>query len=144
MRPELLIADEPISALDVSIQAQVINLLNELRDRLNLTILFIAHDLSVVKYFSDRIGVMYFGHMVELASSEELFENPLHPYTKSLLSAIPLPDPQSEKNRTRIVYNSLVEHDYSVDKPTLREIKPGHFVRCNDAEEKRYKEALGL
>ena len=144
MNPEMLIADEPISALDVSIQAQVINLLNELRDRLNLTILFIAHDLSVVKYFSDRIGVMYFGHMVELASSEELFENPLHPYTKSLLSAIPLPDPQSEKNRTRIVYNSLVEHDYSVDKPTLREIKPGHFVRCNDAEEKRYKEALGL
>ena len=144
MNPEMLIADEPISALDVSIQAQVINLLNELRDTLNLTILFIAHDLSVVKYFSDRIGVMYFGHMVELASSEELFENPLHPYTKSLLSAIPLPDPQSEKNRTRIVYNSLVEHDYSVDKPTLREIKPGHFVRCNDAEEKRYKEALGL
>ncbi len=144
MNPEMLIADEPISALDVSIQAQVINLLNELRDRLNLTILFIAHDLSVVKYFSDRIGVMYFGHMVELASSDELFANPLHPYTKSLLSAIPLPDPQSEKNRTRIVYNSLMEHDYSVDKPTLREIKPGHFVRCNDAEEKRYKEALGL
>ena len=144
MHPEMLIADEPISALDVSIQAQVINLLNELRDRLNLTILFIAHDLSVVKYFSDRIGVMYFGHMVELASSDELFDNPLHPYTKSLLSAIPLPDPQSEKNRTRIVYNSLVEHDYSVDKPSLREIKPGHFVRCNDAEEKRYKEALGL
>ena len=144
MNPEMLIADEPISALDVSIQAQVINLLNELRDRLNLTILFIAHDLSVVKYFSDRIGVMYFGHMVELAESDELFDNPLHPYTKSLLSAIPLPDPQSEKNRTRIVYNSLLEHDYSVDKPTLREIKPGHFVRCNDAEEKRYKEALGL
>ena len=144
MNPEMLIADEPISALDVSIQAQVINLLNELRDRLNLTILFIAHDLSVVKYFSDRIGVMYFGHMVELASSDELFDNPLHPYTKSLLSAIPLPDPQSEKNRTRIVYNSLMEHDYSVDKPSLREIKPGHFVRCNDAEEKRYKEALGL
>ena len=144
MHPEMLIADEPISALDVSIQAQVINLLNELRDTLNLTILFIAHDLSVVKYFSDRIGVMYFGHMVELASSDELFENPLHPYTKSLLSAIPLPDPQSEKNRTRIVYNSLMEHDYSVDKPSLREIKPGHFVRCNDAEEKRYKEALGL
>jgi oligopeptide transport system ATP-binding protein len=144
MEPDFIIADEPISALDVSIQAQVINLLNELRDRLNLTILFIAHDLSVVKYFSDRIGVMYFGHMVELASSDELFENPLHPYTKSLLSAIPLPDPQSEKNRTRIVYNSLLEHDYSVDKPSLREIKPGHFVRCNDAEEKRYKEALGL
>ena len=144
MNPELLIADEPISALDVSIQAQVINLLNELRDTLNLTILFIAHDLSVVKYFSDRIGVMYFGKMVELASSDELFAHPLHPYTKSLLSAIPLPDPKSEKQRTRITYNSLAEHDYSVDQPTMREITTGHFVYCNDAEERKYKEELGL
>ena len=144
MHPELLIADEPISALDVSIQAQVINLLNELRQTLDLTILFIAHDLSVVKYFSDRIGVMYFGKMVELASSDELFAHPLHPYTKSLLSAIPLPDPNSEKKRTRIVYNSLAEHDYSVDKPTMREVGPGHFVYCNDAEERKYKEELGL
>ena len=144
MNPELLIADEPISALDVSIQAQVINLLNELREKLGLTILFIAHDLSVVKYFSDRIGVMYFGNMVELASSDELFDHPLHPYTKSLLSAIPLPDPHSEKNRQRIVYNALAEHDYSVDKPTLREVAPGHFVRCNDAEEIKYKKELGL
>ena len=144
MNPELLIADEPISALDVSIQAQVINLLNELRDKLGLTSLFIAHDLSVVKYFSDRIGVMYFGKMVELADSDELFEHPLHPYTRSLLSAIPLPDPHSEKNRQRIVYNSLAEHDYSVDKPTLRELKPGHFVYCNDAEEAKYKKELGL
>ena len=142
MNPELIIADEPISALDVSIQAQVINLLNELRDRLNLTILFIAHDLSVVKYFSDRIGVMYFGKMVELAESDELFAHPMHPYTRSLLSAIPLPDPHSEKNRQRITYNSLAEHDYSVDKPSLREIRPGHFVYCNDAEEARYKEEL--
>ena len=144
MRPDLLIADEPISALDVSIQAQVINLLNELRDTLDLTILFIAHDLSVVKYFSDRIGVMYFGKMVELATSDELFEHPMHPYTRSLLSAIPLPDPASEKNRQRIVYNSLAEHDYSVDKPSLREITPGHFVYCNDAEEAKYKKELGL
>ena len=144
MNPELLIADEPISALDVSIQAQVINLLNELREKLGLTILFIAHDLSVVKYFSDRIGVMYYGHMVELASSDELFAHPLHPYTKSLLSAIPLPDPRSEKNRTRISYNPLAEHDYTVDQPTLREIYPGHFVRCNDAEEARIKKELGL
>ncbi len=144
MRPELLIADEPISALDVSIQAQVINLLNELRDTLDLTILFIAHDLSVVKYFSDRIGVMYYGKMVELASSDELFAHPLHPYTKSLLSAIPLPDPKSEKQRVRIAYNALAEHDYSQDKPTLREITPGHFVYCNDAEERKYKEELGL
>lgn len=142
MNPEMIIADEPISALDVSIQAQVINLLNELRERLGLTILFIAHDLSVVKYFSDRIGVMYFGKMVELASSDELFAHPLHPYTRSLLSAIPLPDPHYEKKRTRITYNPLAEHDYSVDTPSLREIAPGHFVYCNDAEEKRYKKEL--
>ena len=144
MNPELLIADEPISALDVSIQAQVINLLNDLRENLDLTVLFIAHDLSVVKYFSDRIGVMYFGHLVELASSDGLFDHPMHPYTRSLLSAIPLPDPHSEKNRKRISYNALAEHDYSVDKPTLREIYPGHFVRCNDAEERKFKEELGL
>ena len=142
MQPEMIIADEPVSALDVSIQAQVINLLNDLRERLGLTILFIAHDLSVVKYFSDRIGVMYFGKMVELASSDELFKNPMHPYTKSLLSAIPLPDPIYEKQRTRVIYNPIAEHDYSVDKPSLREIAPGHFVYCNDMEEARYKAAL--
>ena len=144
MSPELLIADEPISALDVSIQAQVINLLNELRTRLDLTILFIAHDLSVVKYFSDRIGVMYYGKMVELAPSDELFAHPLHPYTRSLLSAIPLPDPHLEKKRTRIVYNSLESHDYSVDKPSMRELTPGHFVYCNDAEEQNYRKELGI
>ena len=142
MQPEMIIADEPVSALDVSIQAQVINLLNDLRKELGLTILFIAHDLSVVKYFSDRIGVMYFGKMVELASSDELFKNPLHPYTRSLLSAIPLPDPEYEKNRKRIVYNPLAEHDYSVDKPTMREVSPGHFVMCNDAEYQKYLEML--
>ena len=139
MQPEMIIADEPISALDVSIQAQVINLLNDLRERLGLTILFIAHDLSVVKYFSDRIGVMYFGKMVELADSDELFKNPLHPYTKSLLSAIPLPDPVYEKQRVRVSYNPLAEHDYSVNQPSFREITPGHFVYCNDAEEEKYK-----
>ena len=144
MNPDLLIADEPISALDVSIQAQVINLLNELRDRLGLTILFIAHDLSVVKYFSDRIGVMYFGKLVELADSDELFAHPMHPYTRSLLSAIPQPDPRAEKRRTRITYNALAEHDYSVDKPSLREITPGHFIYCNDEEELRYKKELGV
>ncbi len=144
MHPDLLIADEPISALDVSIQAQVINLMNDLRTRLGLTILFIAHDLSVVKYFSDRIGVMYFGKMVELAPSDELFAHPLHPYTKSLLSAIPLPDPRAEKARVRITYNSLAEHDYSVDKPSMREILPGHFIYCNDPEERKYKQELGL
>ena len=144
MNPDMIIADEPISALDVSIQAQVINLLNDLREKLGLTILFIAHDLSVVKYFSDRIGVMYFGKMVELAPSDEIFAHPLHPYTRSLLSAIPLPDPHYEKQRTRITYNPIAEHDYSVDKPSLREIYPGHFIYCNDAEEKKYKEQLGL
>ncbi len=144
MNPDLLIADEPISALDVSIQAQIINLLNELRHTLGLTILFIAHDLSVVKYFSDRIGVMYYGKMVELAETEELFAHPMHPYTRSLLSAIPVPNPHAERQRTRIVYNSLAEHDYSVDKPSMREITPGHFVYCNDAEEQKYKKELGL
>ena len=142
MQPEMIIADEPISALDVSIQAQVINLLNDLRERLGLTIMFIAHDLSVVKYFSDRIGVMYFGKMVELADSDELFKNPLHPYTKSLLSAIPLPDPVYEKQRTRIHYKPIAEHDYSVDTPSFREITPGHFVYCNDAEEEKYKQQV--
>ena len=142
MQPEMIIADEPISALDVSIQAQVINLLNDLRERLGLTILFIAHDLSVVKYFSDRIGVMYFGKMVELADSDELFKNPLHPYTKSLLSAIPLPDPIYEKQRTRIHYNPIAEHDYSVSAPSFREFTPGHFVHCNDIEEEKYKQQI--
>ena len=142
MNPEMIIADEPVSALDVSIQAQVINLLNDLRDKFGLTILFIAHDLSVVKYFSDRIGVMYFGKMVELASSDELFAHPLHPYTKSLLSAIPLPDPIYEKKRERIHYNFLESHDYSVDKPVMREVCEGHFVYCNDEEFAAYKEEI--
>ena len=142
MEPDLIIADEPVSALDVSVQAQVINLLNDLRERLGLTIMFIAHDLSVVKYFSDRIGVMYYGKMVELAPSDELFLNPLHPYTRALLSAIPLPDPLYEKNRKRIVYTPLAEHDYTTDQPTMREIKPGHFVYCNEAEFQKYLEVL--
>ena len=139
MSPEMIIADEPVSALDVSVQAQVINLLNDLKESLGLTILFIAHDLSVVKYFSDRIGVMYFGNLVELADADELFAHPTHPYTKSLLSAIPLPDPRTEKQRQRIKYNPIESHDYSVDQPSLREIVPGHFVRCNDKEEAEYK-----
>ena len=139
MNPELIIADEPVSALDVSVQAQVINLLNDLRRELGLTILFVAHDLSVVKYFSDRIGVMYFGKMVELATADELFAHPVHPYTRSLLSAIPLPDPRTEKTRQRIKYNPIESHDYSVNKPSFREIAPGHFVMCNDAEEENYK-----
>ena len=144
MEPELIIADEPVSALDVSIQAQVINLLNELRRDFGLTFLFIAHDLSVVKYFSDRIGVMYYGHMVELATSDELFAHPLHPYTQSLLSAIPLPDPKLEKKRKRLKYDPLSAHDYGDEIPEMREVCPGHFVRCSMEEFRRYRQQLGL
>lgn len=139
MKPEMIIADEPISALDVSIQAQVINLLNELRHQLDLTIMFIAHDLSVVKYFSDRIAVMYFGKIVELATSDDLFHYPLHPYTRSLLSAIPYPDPHYEKRRKRITYQPLLEHDYTFDKPRMVEIRPGHFLYCNEKEEREIR-----
>lgn len=142
MNPELIIADEPVSALDVSIQAQVINLLNDLRENLGLTILFIAHNLSVVKYFCDRIAVMYYGSLMEVAKSEELFAHPLHPYTKSLLSAVPHPDPNIEKGRKRVTYNPEKDHDYSEQKPTLREIVPGHFVRCNDKEAEIYLQEL--
>ena len=139
MNPKLLICDEPISGLDVSIRAQIINLLNELKEKLGLTIIFIAHDLSVVKYFCDRIAVMYYGKIVELASSDELFKNPLHPYTRSLLSAIPKPDPLIERTRERIIYRPNEVHDYSVDKPSLKEIKPGHLIYCNDKEFEEYK-----
>ncbi len=138
MEPDLIIADEPISALDVSIKAQVINLLNDIREKMGLTILFIAHDLSVVKYFSDRIAVMYFGKIVELATSKELFDNPLHPYTKSLLSAIPHPDPHYEKKRKRVTYNPTLDHDYSVDMPELKDIGNGHIVYCNKKEYDEY------
>jgi len=133
MNPNFIIADEPISALDVSIRAQVINLLTELKEDLGLTILFIAHDLSVVRFFCDRIAVMYFGKIVELATSEELFKNPMHPYTISLLSAIPQPDPDYEKGRRRIKYDPS-QHNYRKDKPSLRDLGNGHMVYANDAE----------
>jgi len=142
LEPELIIADEPISALDVSIQAQIINLLKDLSEKMGLTTLFIAHDLAVVKYFSDRIAVMYFGKIVELASSDELFKHPLHPYTKSLLSAIPFPDPYFEKQRKRIVYNPLADHDYSKEKPSMQEVIPGHFVYCNTMELEKYRKEI--
>ena len=142
MNPDFLICDEPISALDVSIRAQIINLLNNLKEEMGLTIMFIAHDLSVVKYFCDRIAVMYFGNIVELASSDELFAHPLHPYTKALLSAIPKPDPFSEKVRQRFVYKPKEEHDYSKETPKLTEITPGHFVLANSAELEKYREQL--
>ena len=132
--PDFIIADEPISALDVSIQAQVVNLLKELQHEKGLTFLFIAHDLSMVKYISDRIGVMYFGKLVELAPAEELYNNPLHPYTQSLLSAIPLPDPNYERNRVRKAYDPAV-HDYNkADDVRMREVSPGHFVQCSERE----------
>ena len=142
MNPKLLICDEPISALDVSIRAQIINLLNDLKKELNLSIIFIAHDLSVVKYFCDRICVMYFGKIVEEASSEELFAHPLHPYTKSLLSAIPRPDPRFEKKRQRIRYNPQVDHDYSKEAPIFQEVSLKHFVLCNTEELEKYKNEL--
>ena len=142
MNPDFLICDEPISALDVSIRAQIINLLNNLKDEMGLTIMFIAHDLSVVKYFCDRIAVMYFGSIVELASSDELFKHPLHPYTKALLSAIPKPDPLSEKVRKRYVYVPANEHDYSKEGPQLVEIVPGHFVMANSEELARYQKKI--
>ncbi|MCR5787324.1 MAG: ATP-binding cassette domain-containing protein [Acholeplasmatales bacterium] len=144
MNPKLLICDEPISALDVSIRAQILNLLNEIKEELGLTLIFVAHDLSVVKYFCDRIGVMYFGKMVEQATSDELFKHPLHPYTKALLSAIPKPDPIGEKTRTRIIYNPTTAHDYSIDKPSIQEVVPGHFVYCNEAEKAKYLKEIKL
>ena len=142
MNPKLLICDEPISALDVSIRAQIINLLNDLKNEMDLSMLFIAHDLSVVKYFCDRIAVMYFGEIVELATSDELFKHPLHPYTKSLLSAIPKPNPLTEKERVRIVYNPQKEHDYSIEKPKMVEILPGHYILANSAEVEKYKKEI--
>lgn len=143
INPEFLIADEPISALDVSIQAQVINLLNELRHKLGISILFVAHDLSVIKYISDRVGVMYFGNMVELAPADKLFANPLHPYTRSLLSAVPLPDPNYERRRKRVRYKPDTTVDYVADPQKFQEIEPGHFVLANEAEMKKYRKILG-
>jgi oligopeptide transport system ATP-binding protein len=139
VKPEFIIADEPISALDVSIQAQVVNLMKKLQREKGLTYLFIAHDLSMVKYISDRIGVMYFGKLVELAPAEDLYKNPLHPYTKSLLSAIPLPDPETERTRHRHSYDPS-SHSYGEnEKVEMREISPGHFVFCSEQEFETYK-----
>jgi oligopeptide transport system ATP-binding protein len=141
--PSFIIADEPISALDVSIRAQVINLLNDLRENFGVTILFIAHDLSVVKYFSDRVAVMYYGKIVEMGEKELVFDNPLHPYTLSLLDSIPLPDPLFEKKRGAIKrYYPSESHDYSVEGPTLQEVEPGHFVLCNTEEFEKHRKLL--
>ncbi len=141
MQPEFIIADEPISALDVSIRAQVLNLLSQLQKKRGLTYLFVAHDLSVVRFISDRIAVIRKGRLVELAETEQLFAHPLHPYTRALLSAIPLPDPVAEKNKKLIVYDPD-QHDYSVNKPTWCEIEPGHFVLANEPELEEYRHLL--
>jgi len=140
MKPEFIIADEPISALDVSIRAQVLNLLSSLQKANDLTYLFIAHDLSVVRFIADRIGVIYKGRIVELAEAEELFNNPIHPYTKALLSAIPQPDPRKEKNKKIEVYDSSC-HSYDEDKPKFIEIEEGHFILANEDEINQYKES---
>ncbi|MBF7076034.1 MULTISPECIES: ATP-binding cassette domain-containing protein [Streptococcus] len=141
MEPDFVIADEPISALDVSVRAQVLNLLKKFQKDLGLTYLFIAHDLSVVRFISDRIAVIYKGVIVEVAETEELFNNPIHPYTQSLLSAVPIPDPILERKKVLKVYDAA-QHDYSVDKPEMVEIRPGHFVWANKAEVEKYKKEL--
>ena len=141
MQPDFVIADEPISALDVSVRAQVLNLLKKFQKELGLTYLFIAHDLSVVRFISDRIAVIYKGVIVEVAETEELFNNPIHPYTQSLLSAVPIPDPILERKKVLKVYDPE-QHDYSADKPEMVEIKPGHFVWANQKEVQKYKEEL--
>ena len=141
MQPDFVIADEPISALDVSVRAQVLNLLKKFQKELGLTYLFIAHDLSVVRFISDRIAVIYKGVIVEVAETEELFNNPIHPYTQSLLSAVPIPDPILERKKVLKVYDPE-QHDYSADKPDMVEIKPGHFVWANQKEVQKYKEEL--
>lgn len=138
MEPELVIADEPISALDVSIRAQVLNLMKKFQEEKNLTYLFIAHDLSIVRFISDRIGVIYKGVIVEIAEAEELFNYPLHPYTRSLISAIPIPDPQLEKNKVLYTYDPSI-HDYSVDKPEFVCIGHNHWVYGNKKEIEEYK-----
>ena len=139
MNPEFIVADEPISALDVSIRAQVLNLIKEFKQERNMTVLFIAHDLSVVKYISDRIAVIYAGKIVELAPALRLFEAPLHPYTKSLLTAVPIPDPKIERKKKIITYNPGMHHYVLSDAPELKEIEPEHFVRCNTPEFEQYK-----
>ena len=141
MNPEFIIADEPISALDVSIRAQVLNLMAKLQREMGLTYLFISHDLSVMRFICDRICVIHKGVLVELAETEELFAHPMHPYTQALLSAIPMPDPEREKQKVLKVYDPS-QHDYSTDKPKWMEIRPDHFVWANEAEFTKYQEEL--
>ena len=139
MEPEFIIADEPISALDVSIRAQVLNLLKKFQKERGLSYLFIAHDLSIVRFISDRIAVIHKGKIVEIAETEELFNYPLHPYTKSLMSAIPIPDPILEKQKKLFVYDPATMHDYSVEGPHMEDLGNGHFIFGNSAEIEKYQ-----
>ncbi len=141
MEPKLIIADEPVSALDVSIRAQVLNILARLKREKGLTYLFVAHDLSVVRFITDRIAVIHKGKIVELAGSERLFEKPLHPYTQALLSAVPIPDPIAESKKVLKVYDPTI-HDYQSDPPQWVEIEPDHFVLANRAEVEKYQAML--
>lgn len=140
MEPEFIIADEPISALDVSIRAQVLNLLKKFQKERGLTYLFIAHDLSIVRFISDRIVVIYRGKIMEIAEAEELFAHPLHPYTKSLMSAIPVPDPAIEKDKKLLVYDPKTMHNYETEKPELVDLGNGHMVYASPSELEKYKE----
>lgn len=139
VEPKFIVADEPISALDVSIQAQVVNLMIELQKKRGLTYLFIAHDLSMVKFISDRIGVMHYGKLLEVGPADDVYDRPLHDYTKSLISAVPIPDPEVERSRTRIPYDAQKE-EIDGKQRSMHEIRPGHFVRCSDDEVKHYEE----
>lgn len=141
MGPELVIADEPISALDVSIRAQVLNLMSELQKEHGFTYLFIAHDLSIVRFITDRLAVIHKGKIVELAKTEKLFDHPLHPYTRALLSAIPQPDPIFERSKTVMIYDPSCHH-YETDKPQWVEIEPEHFILANKEEQQKYREML--
>ncbi|MBP2057388.1 oligopeptide transport system ATP-binding protein [Lactobacillus colini] len=139
VQPKFIVADEPISALDVSIQAQVVNLMKELQEKRGLTYLFIAHDLSMVKFISDRIGVMHFGKLLEVGPADDVYNKPLHNYTKSLISAVPIPDPEIERQRTRIAYDAQAEENDGKER-SMHEIVPGRFVRCSDDEVEHYKQ----
>lgn len=139
VEPKFIVADEPISALDVSIQAQVVNLMIELQKKRGLTYLFIAHDLSMVKFISDRIGVMHYGKLLEVGPADDVYDRPLHDYTKSLISAVPIPDPEVERSRTRIPYDAQKEEMDGKER-SMHEIRPGHFVRCSADEIKHYEE----
>ncbi|MDY3868812.1 MAG: ABC transporter ATP-binding protein [Pyramidobacter sp.] len=141
MNPELIVADEPISALDVSIRAQVLNLMMRLQKERGLTYLFIAHDLSVMRFITDRLAVIHKGRIVEMAQTEQIFANPLHPYTAALLSAIPLPDPAAERRKKLLVYDPSCHH-YEHDAPLWEEIEPGHFVLANSEELDEYRKRL--